>query len=197
MDWSWATWLVSVGAVVISAAAAWRENCWVRRPGLDMGFVDHGGMWGDLILLPIANGVIVPHLTIGPWIAPAVIVATLASVWVHQHWHCRNGGRREGGHSREHMWPSRPKGTWHGDLSRAGWLHVLYVIGELSILIGFLAHSIPSAVVLVVAAVLTIHVPIGLLQPRWFLTHRVATLQQQPLLVPCLATLWIVAAVKM
>jgi hypothetical protein len=193
VEWSWLTWLVSVAAVVVSAAAAWREDCWVRRPGLDMGFVNHGGMWGDLVLLPIANAVIVPHLTLGPWIAVAVIVATVASVSVHHHWHRGSSPS----HSCEHMWPSRPKGTWYGDLSGAGWLHVLYVIGELTILIGFLIHPMPTAVVLAVAAVFTIHVPIGLLQPRWFLTGRIATLRQQPLLLPCLAALWIVAAVKM
>ena len=53
------------------ALAAWYEGCWAQRPGLDMGFANHGGMWGDLMLLPIANAVIVPHLTMGPWIAGA------------------------------------------------------------------------------------------------------------------------------
>lgn len=198
MEWSWTTWLVSVAAVVVSGAAAWLEGCWVRRPGLDMGFANHGGMWGDLLWLPIANAVIVPHLSIGPWIAGAVLLTALASSWVHHHWYRGAGGSADPPlHSCEHMWPCRPHGSWWRDLSNAGWLHVLYVVGELCILIGFLIHPMPDAVVLVVAAVFTIHVPIGLLQPRWFLSGRIASFRQQPLLVPSLLALWAVAAVKL
>jgi hypothetical protein len=163
-----------------------------------MGFANHGGMWGDLLLLPIANAAIVPSLTMGPWLAVAIALSTLASVLVHVYWY---RGRETGiggevRHSPEHMWPARPRGSWHGDLSWAGWLHVLYVIGELSLLVGFLVHPMPIAVVLLVCAVFTIHVPIGLLQPRWFVTRRMATPRQQPLLLPCLTALWLVAAIK-
>ena len=193
MEWSWTTWLVSVAAVMISAATAWREGCWVRRSGLDMGFANHGGMWGDLLLLPIANAVIVPHLTLGPWLAGVVPTAALASAWAHHHWY--RGASSS--HSPEHMWPCRVHGTWARDLSWAGWLHVGYVCGELTLLGGFLIHPMPDLVVLIVAAVFTIRVPIGLLQPRWFLTRRIATLRQQPLLLPSLAALWIAALVKM
>jgi hypothetical protein len=94
------------------------------------------------------------------------------------------------------MWPRRPHGSWWRDLSIAGWLHVLYVVGELSVLIGFLIHPMPDEVVLVVAAVFTMHVPIGLLQPRWFLSRRIASFRQQPLLLPLLTALWVVAFVK-
>jgi hypothetical protein len=158
-----------------------------------MGFVNHAGMWDDLVLLSIANAVIVPHLTWGPWVAVAATLATAASLWVHKHWY--RGNRAD--HSCEHMWPSRPRGTWHGDLSWAGWLHVLYVVGELTLLAGFLLHRMPPLAVAAVIAIFTVHVPIGLLQPRWFMTGRLASLRQQPLLLPCLAALWLVAAMKL
>jgi hypothetical protein len=193
VEWSWATWWISVAAVVVSAIAAWLEDSWAKRPGLDMGFVNHGGMWGDLVLLPIANAVIVPHLTAGAWIAIALAITAIASVWVHVHWY----RGKNVSHSPEHMWPCRPHGSCFRDLSWAGWLHVLYVIGELTLLIGFLLHPAPPATVLIVAAIFTIHVPIGLLQPRWFVTRQIASLRQQPLLVPCLAALWVVAALKL
>lgn len=192
MEWSGAAWLISVLAVVISGWAAWLEGNWARRPGLDMGFVNHGGMWNDLVLLSIANAVIVPHLRAGWWIAAAAAAATMASLAVHRHWY--RGDRAD--HSREHMWPARPRGTWFGDLSWAGWLHVLYVAGELTLLAGFLIFPMPLATVLLVAAIFTIHVPLGLLQPRWFLTRRLASPRQQPLLVPCLIALWLVVAAK-
>jgi hypothetical protein len=190
---SWTTYVVSVIAVVVSGLAAWREGNWRRRPGLAMGFADHGGMWDDLILLPFANAVVVPHLTVGPWLVTAIVLSTLASVAVHIHWY--RGDRDT--HSPEHMWPTRPHGTWHLDLSAAGWLHVFYVIGELTLLVGFLVHDMPRLVVLLVAGVFTIHVPIGLLQPRWFVSGRIASLAEQPLLIPCLLSLWGVVAIKL
>ncbi|HXG89907.1 MAG TPA: hypothetical protein VNJ02_16385 [Vicinamibacterales bacterium] len=176
----------------MSGATAWWEGSCRRRPGLAMGFVNHGGMWGDLILLPIANAAIVPHLTSGQWLAPAIAAATVASLWVHVHWY--RGDKTT--HSAEHMWPTRRHGSWHRDLSVAGWLHVLYVIGELTLLVGFLVHPMPRSAVWVVAAIFTLHVPLGLLQPRWFLTGDVASPRQQPLLLPLLAMLWAVALMK-
>jgi hypothetical protein len=192
MAWSWTTYIVSVAAVAVSGYAAWREGNWRRRPGLAMGFADHGGMWDDVILLPFANAAIVPYLTIGPWLIATLALSAAASIAIHVHWY--RGDRDT--HSPEHMWPGRPHGTWHLDLSVAGWLHVLYVIGELTLLGGFLVHDMPRLVVLLVAAIFTIHVPIGLLQPRWFVTGRLASLAEQPLLLPCLVMLWLVVAIK-
>ena len=158
-----------------------------------MGFADHVGMWDDLILLPIANAVMVPHLGVGWWIAAAIATTSLASIAVHVHWYRGH----KASHSPEHMWPTRPHGSWARDLSIAGWLHVLYVIGELTLLAGFLLFPMPLITTLLVAGIFTIHVPIGLLQPRWFLTSRVASVREQPLLLPCLVALWIVVALKM
>lgn len=192
MEWSWPTWLISVAAVVASGAIAWAEGNWRRRPGLAMGFVNHGGMWGDLVLLPIANAVIAPHLRPGAWLPLALAVATIASLWVHVHWYRPNAAS----HSHEHMWPAHARGSWWRDLSWAGWAHVVYVIGELTLLTGFLVTAVPDDVVAIVAIVFTLHVPLGLLQPRWFLTGEIATPRKQPLLIPLLACLWIVALVK-
>jgi hypothetical protein len=208
MAWDWTTWAVSVAAVVVSGALAWVEGNWTRRPGLGMGFVEHGGMWGDLVLLSLANAVIVPHLTVGPWIAVAVVISTVASVAAHIHWYGGTRGPRVGedelvrqavtrsARRGEHMWPRRVHGSWARDLSWAGWAHVMYVIGELTLLIGFALHPAPADVVIFVAAIFTIHVPIGLLQPRYFLTGHIATAREQPLLLPLLAALWVAVASK-
>jgi hypothetical protein len=192
IEWSPIVWAISVAAVVASALIAWREGNWWRGPHLDLGFANHGGMWGDFFLLPLANAAIVPYLSVGPWLAAAVLATTIASLWVHHHWY--RGGRPT--HSREHMWPVRRYNAWWRDLSWAGWAHVIYVAAELSLLVGFLLSPMPLATVLFVTAIFTTHVPIGLLQPRWFLTGRLPTLRQQPLLLPCLVALWVVAWLK-
>jgi hypothetical protein len=193
LSFSWTTYVVSVVAVAMSGLAAWREGNWRRRPGLAMGFADHGGMWDDLILLPFANAAITPYLTIGLWLALALAAATLTSIAVHVHWYRGH----EASHAPEHMWPARHRGSWAGDLSIAGWLHVCYVIGELTLLTGFLIFPMPLPTTLLVAGIFTIHVPVGLLQPRWFVTGRVATLAEQPLLLPSLLALWSVVAIKL
>ena len=193
LEFSGAAWTVSVLAVVVSAALAWAQGYWSKRPGLEMGFVNHGGMWGDLVLLPIANAVIVPYLQFGIWVAVAFAIGLALSAWAHIHWY---RGDKPGAHSREHMWPSRPHGSWWKDLSWAGWAHVFYVAGQLSILMGFLLFPMPDEAIAVVATIFTLHVPLGLLQPRWFLTGEIAGPRKQPLLLPLLGTLWIVVLAK-
>jgi hypothetical protein len=158
-------------------------------------------MWGDLLLLPMANAAIVPHLTAGLWIPLAVAAAIATSVALHIFWYragawepqARPGADTCG----DHMWPARVRGTWNRDLSRAGWAHVFYVTGQLVVLAGFLIHAMPADVVLFVTAVFTLHVPIGLLQPRYRLTGHIATVAEQPLLLPALLALWGAAALKM
>jgi hypothetical protein len=158
-----------------------------------MGFANHGGMWGDLVLLPVANAVIVPYLEPGMWILAAVIVTSALSAWVHVHWY---RGDKPSAHSCEHMWPSRPYGSCWNDLSWAGWAHLVYVAGELTVLVGFLLFPMPDLVIAVVCVVFTLHVPLGLLQPRWFLTGEIASPRKQPLLVPLLGSLWVVGLMK-
>jgi hypothetical protein len=200
VEFHWTTWFLSVFAVVISAALAWLQGNFTKRPGLDMGFANHGGMWGDLVLLPIANAAIGPHLQAGVWIAAALALTSALSAWVHVHWYRGDKailGLQWALHSREHMWPSRPHGSWWKDLSWAGWAHVVYVAGELAILFGFLLFPMPDEVVALVCVIFTLHVPLGLLQPRWYLTGEIASPRKQPLLVPLLATLWVVGLVKL
>jgi hypothetical protein len=207
----------------MSAAVAWAESNWSRRPGLAMGFANHGGMWGDLVLLSMANAVVIPYLTWGPWLIGALLISGLASLWVHRHWYHPLSIPREfvshgevkpesdshdGAHPHspagdaalnagDHMWPAHVHGSWWRDLSRSGWAHVAYVTGELTLLIGFLVHEMPADVVLLVAVIFTIHVPIGLLQPRWYKTGHIATVSEQPLLAPLLVALWAVTMVKL
>lgn len=223
MEWSWTTWAISVAAVVVSGATAWAEGNLTQRRGLAMGFANHGGMWSDLVLLSMANAVIVPHLTWGPWLIGALLTSAVASVWVHAHWYHPPSPTPDGFMPGEtvvacdnpnhvdppllaidspedvgdHMWPAHAWGSWWRDLSWSGWAHVLYVTGELTLLAGFLLHTVPGDVVLLVTAIFTIHVPLGLLQPRWFRTGHIATITEQPLLAPLLVALWAVTVFKL
>ena len=136
--WSWTAWLVSVAVVLLSGAVAWAEGNRRRRPGLDMGFAEHGGMWGDALLLPIANAAIVPWIVPGWWLLGPLAAGSVWAWWLHVWWH--------GGHTDavcDHMWPARPHGHWARDLSLAGWCHVAYVGGELALLLSFVLSPTP------------------------------------------------------
>jgi hypothetical protein len=208
VELSGTTWLVSVAAVLISGGLAWLQGNFAKRPGLDMGFANHGGMWGDLLLLPVANAAIVPHLQPGVWIVAAFALTCALSAWVHGHWYRGDPPSRHGiprtaaaelrqrAHRCEHMWPSRRYGSWWKDLSWAGWAHLVYVAGELTVLVGFLLFPMPDVVIAAVCVIFTLHVPLGLLQPRWFLTGEIASPRKQPLLVPLLGSLWVVGLMK-
>lgn len=147
-------------------------------------------MWGDLLLLPIANAAIVPWLAVGGWLAPATLAGIAASWWLHRGWH---GGDDEGVW-REHLWPARAHGRWARDLSWAGWLHVVYVAAEMTLLIGYAVTPVPPLVVAIVTVVLTLHVPLGLLSPAWVATH--GRVVRHRLLWPALLIVWAIAIVK-
>jgi hypothetical protein len=189
-DWSWPTWIVSVAFVMLSGLCAWREGNWRRRDDLEIGFVNHGGMWGDLLLLPIVNAVIVPWLPRAGWLIVPALAGVAASWWLHAHWH-RGSGE---GFWREHLWPARPHDRWQRNLSWAGWLHVLYVALEMALLVAYALTPVPISVILIVSILLTLHVPIGLLTPAWIATR--GTLVRNRLLWPALAVVWIVAILK-
>jgi hypothetical protein len=184
------TWLISVGFVVLSAFCAWREGNWRRRDGLEIGFVDHGGMWGDLLLLPIVNAAIVPWLSFEPWLIGPVLIGVTTSWWLHARWHRGDGD----GFWREHLWPTRADARWHRNLSWAGWLHVVYVAVEMTLLIAYALTPVPNHVILIVSLVLTLHVPLGLLAPAWVATGGRVIVSR--LLWPAVAMVWIVAITK-
>jgi hypothetical protein len=191
MEWSGTTWLASVAAVVLSGAVAAYEGHWRRRAGLDIGFAEHGGMWGDLLLLPVVNAVAVPWIEPGWWLLGPLALAAIVSLVLHGWWH---GGTPHG--VRDHLWPTRPSGRWAADLSRSGWCHVAYVTGELGLLLAWALSPAPATVVWTVAIILSLHAPLGVLQPAWFATGRLPSVDVR-LVLASLAAAWVVAAAKL
>jgi hypothetical protein len=190
LSWSEATWIVSVAAVAVSGAVAAAEGHWRRSARVRVGFASHGGMWGDVVLLPIVNALIVPWVAGGAWLVLPLLVGAAASVALHAWWH---GGHEHG--LRDHMWPSRPTGGWRSDLSWAGWCHVVYVAVEVAVLAAYAVTPMPARVVVLVSVLLTAHVPLGVILPAWSATRRVfrKDLWQTVLAI---AAIWAVAVGK-
>jgi hypothetical protein len=181
---------VSVAAVAVSGAVAGAEGNWRRSARLPVGFATHGGMWGDAVLLPVVNALVVPWIAFGAWLMLPLAAGILASIALHVWWH--------GGHShgiREHMWPARPTGRWASYLSWAGWCHVIYVAFEVAVLIAYAVTPMPGPVVILVSSLLSAHVPLGVLVPAWTATGRVfrEDLWQT---AAAIAAVWSVAVVK-
>lgn len=191
MAWSWITWVVSVLAVVLSGVVAAAEGNWRRSARLDIGFGGHGGMWGDALLLPVVNALVTPWVEPGWWLLGTLAVGLAGSIALHVWWH----GGHDGG-IREHMWPARPSGQWHRDLSWAGWMHVIYVTGEVAVLAVYLVTPLPLTTVILVSLLLTFHVPLGVLVPAWTAASRVfrEDVWQTAIAV---ATTWTIAVLKL
>jgi hypothetical protein len=196
MDWSWLAWGVTCSAVVVSGVVAAFEGTLRRRPGLDLGFVDHGGMWSDLLLLSCVNAVTVPHLSALGWpsLVGCAAAALVLAVAAHARWY---RGAPGGSPWREHLWPARPHGTWARDLSAAGWMHVVYMTGQLGVILAGAMTPAPSATVWLVSILLSAHLPIGLLLPSRVVTGRWHARGSRALLVAGLVAIWVVAAVKL
>jgi hypothetical protein len=188
--WSTLTWFVSVAAVAASGAVSAWEGHWRRSDRVQIGFVGHPGMWGDAVLLPCVNALVVPWIAPGWWLAVPLGVGAAASAALHAWWH---GGH--GGGVREHMWPARPVGRWHADLSWAGWCHVVYVAVEMAILTAYVVTPMPPPTILAVSVLLTLHVPLGVLVPAWTATRRIFREDLWQTVV-AIAAVWVVAAAK-
>jgi hypothetical protein len=189
--WSGATWLVSVSAVTLSGAVAAAEGNWRRSARLQVGFATHGGMWGDAVLLPVVNALVVPWIASGWWLIVILLAAGVAaSVALHAWWH---GGHAHG--IREHMWPERRTGQWMADLSWAGWCHLAYVACEVAVLLAYVIAPMPTDVVMVVSLILSVHVPLGVLLPAWTATRRVFREDVWQMALAIVA-IWAVAGVK-
>lgn len=170
VEWSWAAWGVTVAAVAASGAIAWGEGTLTRlsRARVDMGFLDHGGMWSDALLLAVFNAIVVPHVSWHAWFAVPGALALALTLVMHRAWWSPTGS------CRDHLWPARSRDgkTWASSLSRAGWAHVVYMTAQLTLILVFLISRLPAAVVAAGSMMLAVHVAIGLLQPHWFCTGR-------------------------
>jgi hypothetical protein len=190
VEWSWPVWVISLAAVAASGAVAAVEGHWGRSRGLDLGFVQHGGMWGDAVLLSAVNAIVVPWVEPGRWLAGALAAGVAGTVALHAWWH---GGHGAG--LREHMWPARLTTRWYADLSWAGWCHVVYVAFEVALLVAYVASPVPAPVVLAASLLLSAHVPLGVVLPPWSAARRVYR-DDVGQTAFAIAAIWAVAAAK-
>ena len=168
-------WSVSVVYMGVAAYVAWRGGTFTSR-SVTMGFVSHGGMWGDLLILPVVNGLIVPHLPrfnrrrIAMGIG-LVACAVFATVVAHQQWAAM--GKAAG--TTDFIFPNHVTGIWYSDISVSGYLHLAYMSVELSLVLAYALMPVPRRTVITISSLLMIHLIIGQVEPGWYTSGTIWT----------------------
>lgn len=184
--------LVIVLGVLLSAAASYVEGTFTDK-SVTIGFVEHGGMWGDLIIMAAVGGIVFPHL-VKKWSFTlfSIAIALIITVVAHSEW--AQMSQREG--ITGHIFPTHATGLWYHDISIAGWLHVAVMGGLSALIIMYVVSPVPRKIVLIVSILLTAQVFVGTVEPGWFCTGRLWTLKN--FMVPMISTvlIWTVALIK-
>jgi hypothetical protein len=182
--------------MVMAASVSWREGTF-RSGSVTMGFVEHGGMWGDFIILPIVNGLIVPCFP-RPTVKRCLVssglaaLAILATGFAHAQWDAM--GRAAA--TTDFVFPRHNADVWYQDLSLSGYLHLAYMSVELALVLGYAVMPMSVRRVLLISGLLTVHLIVGQVQPGWYSTGVIWTART---IVPTLATVlltWLVALYK-
>lgn len=189
-------WIVSILYMALAAYVSRKEGNFTSR-SVGMGFVNHGGMWGDLMILPIVNGLIVPYfrritakrsVVVYGLLACAIIV----TVFAHEQWATIGKALS----TTDFVFPEHSTGIWYNDMSVSGYLHMVYMSLELTLIFVYAVVSMPVVRILWVSGLLTMHVVLGQVQPGWYLT---GTIWNARTIVPTATTvllIWFVGLYK-
>jgi hypothetical protein len=130
-------WIASILYMALAGYVAWREGTFTAG-SVSISFANHGGMWGDFMILPIVNGLIVPYLpritgkrriVAGGLLACAIML----TVFAHAQWAAM--GKALG--TTDFVFPQHTGGGWYNDMSVSGYLHLGYMGVELALILGY------------------------------------------------------------
>jgi len=162
-----------------------------------MGFVNHGGMWGDVLFLPLVAALMVPIVRASREVTPRLkflVIVLSAAATLAVHWQWATVGRDLG--TTDHVFPTHVSGAWFRDISVAGWLHVVYMTGFLGLVVLYAVLSVPPKIVWLTSAILTLHLLLGQLQPAWYSTGTIAAPNTIASVLTTVIAVWIVAVWK-
>src|SRR3989338_5270614 len=131
MDFSYSACAATVILVAISGLLSFTEGTF-SGGNVTMGFVQHGGMWGDLLILSVVNGFVFPHLTHNFFaVASALAVSTAVTIAAHAWWAklAKSSG------ATNHIFPYRQYGVWYYEISMSGWFHIFTMTLLLTVLL--------------------------------------------------------------
>ncbi len=178
--------------VAFSALVSAGEDTFKNRQ-LTMDFLHHGGMHGDFFLLSIVNGLVSPYIKTYGLLLWGLAISLIVTLAIHATWE----GAMSKTNTTCHIFPSYQSGSWHKNMSEAGWLHVGYMTAQLAIIIVYIFSPMPEATVLTVSAILTVHVFLGTVQPGWYCSRKLWTAGNFAPPIICTTLIWSIATVKL
>ena len=191
-------WGVSMLYMILAAYVSWKEGTF-KSGSVTMGFVEHGGMWGDFYYFAHCEW------TDCSLPSPAYDETLRGIIWLislrchRDPFRSRTMGRHGAGgrHEQISSFPGTAPASWYGDMSLSGFLHLAYMSVELTLVLGYAVMPMPVKRVLLISGLLTVHLIVGQVQPGWYSTGTIWTART---IVPTLATVlltWLIALYKM
>ena len=167
---------------------------WRMQP-IRLTFCWHWGVCiGDLILLPIFNGLVIGHLKLSIITWGMLFLVSAPITWLfHAAWWPLNEN------AFNFMVPNWSKSrqdrfSWYKDMTCAGWMHFIFMIGALMIILAYVMSPMPAGIVKNVCLIFLIFIPFGVIEPGvvegWPLSRKK---KEQTLGIAC--ALWSVVGV--
>src|SRR3989344_2664336 len=206
MQFNYTVCIITMALVVIAGFFAWLNDDLFGNPPLtgdpphsDIGFLNHGGMWGDFLLLSFVNGLLWSHLHLtAVLILPSLCVAFWLTLVAHKQWmrlYCRDeisGHMFKSPNFVPRLSEKHFDVAWKQNLTEAGWLRVVYMALQIAILIVYVFSSIPQSVVWTTSLLLTAHVILGTVQPGWYVSRKLWTKQNMVPPAICASLIWLI-----
>ena len=170
MEFSWKMWFVTVSFVIFEGYWSFLEKTFSRRQKrkqpIRLSFLWHWGVSiGDLVILPVFNGFVIPYFNFPAWAYASFFLASLA-ITFYCHWA---------------WWPTSEKALnfmcpdwegskkvrkdWYKDATVAGYVHFIFMTMQLIVIFGYIFTTFPNEMVWKVCAIFLVFIPFGVIEP--------------------------------
>ena len=170
MEFSWLAFFVTISVVCVEGVFAFRNKTFsrkqMRRPPVRLTFLWHWGVVvGDLVILPVFNGIVAPYVHLALW---QCIVFSLTAPMIT--WSCHRAWWPTSEKSLNFMSPDwrrslKQRGCWHADMSSAGWIHFMFMVGQLIMIMGYVFNPMPKELIQQVCIIFLVFIPFGVIEP--------------------------------
>jgi hypothetical protein len=192
-------WFVTVFFVLLSGFISYCEGTFTSNGDQSqMGFINHGGMWSDLLLMPFINALLVPCFSrpnrkMLTFFIASIIIAGIVTVFLHIHWM----GQHYDQYFFSHMFYIHPGEAWYQNITLAGWMHIVFMTIQLALLAMYTIFPMPSPVVWALSVIITLHIPIAVIQPGWYFTKKFWTMRNLLPAAILFVLTWLIAIAKL
>lgn len=184
------TLLLLYGLLLASALTALAEGAFYRKR-VQMGFLNHGGMWSDFLVLAPACVYVSPFLK---WSLRLVGLASGLAIiltWVvHEAWAKIFLSRSWSGH----IFPDPRYGNWR-DISKSGWFHAVGMVAFLTIVLLSFFSGVPRQSALLFRLALTVHVLLACVLPDRFCRSSWKAMEMYLIPLLIIVAIWTLGAV--